>query len=387
MEINKSNNQSSNSTVIIYGDNASPIFAGFSITLSVWIIVFNSFVVLRLLKNKQRLIQNTFTLQILTLSVSDFFVGLTTLPVYVTGFTSDVSYEHCLYRFVILLSAQAVEQFHIFGICINRVSVIYQLTTPRKISGNRGVVAIYLLVNWVVFLAIYSVPFGIWGKYRHTLTICSLNELFQDNYKTYITYSVSFYILFFVLINCIYVTLIIKINFTSRENLEMWSVLTPNKKEVSFHTPNKRNSGTKKCTLSADQVQSQDHSLSDVTTTGVTESKQKSADVMSTDESRKKIIRLLHVAQEGTSEDKTKTHELENVPLNVLVSHQAECAVDMDSQPTTSNDQINSNMCQREHEHQSASSTIPVFMSQRRALSTIGKILDSRWSYTCGHFI
>ena len=75
--------------------------------------------------------------------------------------TSEVSYELCLCNFGLLLTAQAVEQFHIFGICVNRASITCQLSTPMRISENKQGVVIYLLVHWVVFLLIFFVPFEI----------------------------------------------------------------------------------------------------------------------------------------------------------------------------------------------------------------------------------
>ena len=215
MEDQLSNNQSTNSTVKVFGDNASPLFAFLSMMLSLWIIASNLFMLICFVKHRNNLIRSTFTMQILTLSVSDFLVGLSTLPIYVTGITSMVSYELCVFQFVVFISAQAVVLYHIFGICITRLFVVCQLTSPSKMSKKSGHIALYLVISWVVTLGIFSVPFGTWGKYRHRITICSLNEMFQDNYKHYTMYCVSFYIIPTLLTNAVYVAVLVQLRFSS----------------------------------------------------------------------------------------------------------------------------------------------------------------------------
>ena len=358
------NNQSANSTVLIFGDNASPIFVGFSMVISGWIIVLNSFVILSLLKDNKRQINNTFTFQLLTLSLSDVLVGLATLPVYATVFKSGFIYEDCLCRFVLLLSAHAVEQFHIFGICVNRVSVVYQLTTPRKMSRKKVLVMAYLLLNWIIFLTIYSVAFRIWGRYRHKLSICSLNEMFQDDYKTYVKYTVSFYIVPSVLINLVYGALILKIRCTARN--QVLRVLKTNQADENHDATNNKNPRPS-------QSRSQDDSSSDGIHTRVTANMKNTRDTVKTGEFRGKIIKLLHVARAGTTEDVTITRE--HIPLETLVLH--DDATDAECQPEKTNDQIHFKARAGDHvdEHWRDTANKPIFMSHRRALTTMGNYI------------
>ena len=221
MEDQLSYNQSANSTVKIFGDNASPLFAFISIILSLWIIVSNFFVLICFIKHRNRLKRSTFTVQILTLSFSDCFVGLSTLPVYITGFIRMVSYELCVFQFVIFLLAQVVALCHIFGICLTRLFVVCHLTSRAKMSQKTGLIALYLVISWIVSLGIFATPFGVWGKYRHELSICSLNEMFQDNYKVYTTYSISFYIVPTLLTNVLYVAVLVRIRISSRKIIVM----------------------------------------------------------------------------------------------------------------------------------------------------------------------
>lgn len=212
-----SNDQSTNSTGIVYGDNASPAFAFLSLALFSWIIVSNLFVFICFIKHRNRLIKSTFTMQILTLSASDFLVGISALPIYATAFSPKVSFEKCTFRFVFFISAQTVVLFHITGICANRLLIVCQLTPQIKISKSRGRVVALHVINWTLTLGIFSIPFVIWGKYRPHLSICSLNEIFQDNYKLYMTYILSFYSVPSVLTNAVYVAIILKLRFSSRK--------------------------------------------------------------------------------------------------------------------------------------------------------------------------
>ena len=215
MEDQLNNNENTNSTVKVFGDNASPLFVFLSMVLSLWTIASNLFLLICFVKHRNNLIRSTFTMQILTLSVSDFLVGLSTLPIYVTGIISMVSYELCVFQFVVFISAQAVVLCHIFGICITRLFVVCHLTSPPKMSKKRGLITLYLVISWMVTLGIFSVPFGIWGKYRHRISICSLNEMFQDNYKYYTMYCVSFYIIPTLLTNAVYVAVLVQLRFSS----------------------------------------------------------------------------------------------------------------------------------------------------------------------------
>ena len=217
MEYQTNYNQSTNSTVKIFGDNAAPSFIVVSIALSLWIIVANLFVLICFIKHRNSLVKSTFTMQILTLSFSDFLVGLSTVPIYVIGLTTAVSYELCVFKFVIFLSAQVVALCHIFGICLTRLFVVCQLTSRTKVSQKTRLIALYLVISWIVTLGLMAIPFGLWGKYRQELSICSLNEIFQDNYKVSTVYLVNFYTFPTVLTNVIYIGVLVKIRISSRK--------------------------------------------------------------------------------------------------------------------------------------------------------------------------
>ena len=212
------NNQSANGTVRTFGDNASPVFAVFSMTFSLWIVISNLFVLICLIKHRKNLIKNTFTMQILTLSANDFLAGISTIPVYITSFTTNVCYELCIFRLIVFASAQVVVLFHILGICVSRLFIVCQITVPRlRIVNRKGIIIMLLVINWIVGLGIFGVPYATWGKYRQRLTTCSLNEMFQDNYKIYTTYSSSIYLIPSLLTNAVYVAIIVKLRFNTRK--------------------------------------------------------------------------------------------------------------------------------------------------------------------------
>ena len=217
---NTTNNQSTNNTytsVRIYGDNASPAFAGFSMICSAWIIVTNIFVLICFVKHRKIMNQSTFTIQILTLSFNDLMAGISTLPVYITSFTPEITYEYCMFRFVLILSAQVVVLFHILGICVYRFLVVCQATSPLPRRNQGRLIVIYVLVIWIVILIILTSAFLIWGKYRHVLSICSLNEMFQENYKTMVICSIVLFIVPAVFTNVMYLAMILRLCFIARK--------------------------------------------------------------------------------------------------------------------------------------------------------------------------
>ena len=214
MELN--GNTSENSTVVIYGDNASPAFAVISMILSIWIIVANSFVVVCFISHRTVLTKSTFTFQILTLSVNDLIAGVSTLPVYITIFKEDTSYSLCVFRFLLFLSAQVIVLFHLLGICMYRLFIVFHVNAPLLETRKRGRTVAYLITCWVVILSFLILPFLIWGKYRHKITICSLNEMLQDNYKVFISYYIIFCIVPFLLTNGLYVVIILKLCFSKQ---------------------------------------------------------------------------------------------------------------------------------------------------------------------------
>ena len=220
MDIGNNNNQSTNNTITsvrIYGDNASPAFGGFSMICSAWIIVTNIFVLVCFVKHRKLMHKNTFTIQILTLSFNDLMAGISTLPVYITTFTTEITYEFCMFRFVLILSAQVVVLFHILGICVYRFLVVCQATSPLPRRNQGRLIVIYVLVIWIVILSLFSSAFSIWGKYRHELSICSLNEMFQENYKTMVVYSIALFTVPTVFTNVIYFAMILRLCFIARK--------------------------------------------------------------------------------------------------------------------------------------------------------------------------
>ena len=230
MESDGSGNQSRNTsnTVIIYGDNASPVFASFSILLSTWIIVANIIILSCFIRHKNKVMNSSFAFQILTLSLNDLIVGVSTIPVYISSFAAQTGFEFCAFRLVLFMSAQVVVLFHILGLCLNRLFIVFQASKPLRRPKKRGLILSYLFITWMITLIIFTLPFFIWGKYRRKLSICSLNEMFQDSYKVVVSYCLVFYVAPFVLTNVAYLVIILKLTYSTRkitplnsENVEM----------------------------------------------------------------------------------------------------------------------------------------------------------------------
>lgn len=220
METGFDGNQSAdmnNTFIKLYGDKALPAFAGLSMVCSAWIIITNVFVLTCFVKHRKVLIKSTFMIQILTLGINDLIVGISILPVYVISFTAEITYEFCIFRLVLFVSAQAVVLFHILGICVYRYLTLRKATVPQRRRNQGHLILIYELVIWIVVLIFNTSVFLIWGKYRHTLRICSLNEILQNNFKTIIIYWVCLFIVPAVLTNFIYLAMIVRLCFYVRK--------------------------------------------------------------------------------------------------------------------------------------------------------------------------
>ena len=210
MNYSLDNNQSTNSTPIVYGDNASPLFVLFSIILSIWIIIFNTFVLVCFIQNRKILLKTTFAIQICQLCVCDLYVGFSTMPVYISGFSKGVKFEFCAFSFILFISSQVIVLFHILGICAYRLRVVSRVMTPYSLKAEKkGYLLIYIIINGVICIGIFTVPFLIWGNYRQKVYLCSLPEIFTEAYKSALTYCILFYIVPALLTNAVYIAIII----------------------------------------------------------------------------------------------------------------------------------------------------------------------------------
>ena len=220
MEIGFDSTQIANNTntsLKTYGNKASPAFVGFSMICSAWIIITNAFVLICFVNHRKIMMKSTFSIQILTLSFNDLMAGISTLLVYFTSFITEVTYKFCIFRFVLFVSAQVVVLFHILGICVYRFLTVRQATLPQRRRNQGLLIVIYVLVIWIVTLIILTSTFLIWGKYRYTLDMCSLNEIFQNNYKTVLTYWFCLFIVPAVFTNVMYLAMIIRLCFYARK--------------------------------------------------------------------------------------------------------------------------------------------------------------------------
>ena len=237
-------NESSNLTDVLkkYDSSVVPEFAYFSIIVSLWTIVSNLFILICFIKHQHIINGNSFTFQVLTLIVGDVLAGFSSIPVFVTAFDLEIRFELCAFQYVAFLSTQNLLLFHILGICVNRLIIVNHAAKQVKTTCRRKLIIVYLCIIWILIVLIFTLPFFIWiKKYERTITECSMNELFQDNYKAVVIYYVSFFVVPFILTNVVYVTIILKIRYSvqitpppSRSELE--------ENELISHTPKQINS-------------------------------------------------------------------------------------------------------------------------------------------------
>lgn len=378
MEIYIDRNQSTNSSFIIHGDNASPVYAAISMIFSAWIIISNLFILICLIKHRNTLIQSTFTLQILTLSASDFLVGLSTLTLYLTTFTKNVSYNICCFKIVITLSAQAVEQIHILGICITRLLIVAQMTSPKTISKNTGTVVIFLTINWIINVCIFSVPFWIWAKYRNTLVICSVNEIFQDNYKLYAIYASAIYAVTALTINAVYISMIVKLGLFSRKNTFLNSRNVKSKMYIEEQRLSPEFSSEGPIVMTNKFVAEQPYSqrldiLKSSYLNSNTDTKLR-INAEPADDYRREG--QMFARQDGTGEDaREENQKAETEPQAIRTISNQVSPIDGKDNHRTSTEYENDSWTKFNTATQSRKSNRPSFRSQSKALTTIGNYL------------
>ena len=159
-------------------------------SVSIWIVLANALVLTCLVVSRHAL-TNFVNLQIMTFSVTDTLVGLSAIPVTMT-FKIVMSFPYfwpcasVLYGYSV---AQAATLYHAFVICIHRLMTIKRCTGRLETNPRRmyRTLLIQISIPWIEALIIVAIPFLVFGKHDAILPGCSLNTVFEDNYKAAMT--------------------------------------------------------------------------------------------------------------------------------------------------------------------------------------------------------
>ena len=133
-------------------ERAPESLIGIILLCCIWIVVVNILVFLLLLFNRKSL-KHFVTLQLLCLSMTDFLVGATAIPVAMTYYITSAfpSAKTCAGIMFGYIVAQLASLFHVFAICLHRfVTIKYKISSSHN-SGEGMVKRIlyHILVVWI----------------------------------------------------------------------------------------------------------------------------------------------------------------------------------------------------------------------------------------------
>lgn len=162
------------------------------------IIFLNVFVVALVLKlGFKKINKNPFNVQIMSLIVSDFMVGVTLLPTQITYFLGHQADLDCGVRCGVFMISYMASLLHVCVICLDRWWIIYfNKTQTRKQLFPR---CMFLLFGtWVAAFLIEFIPFVLWRE--ENTGVCSIANVFGDYYNEAFGYQVCTHI---AVISCI----------------------------------------------------------------------------------------------------------------------------------------------------------------------------------------
>lgn len=165
------------------------ILIAFLLLVCIWIIVINALVFTCLLMSRHAL-KNFVNIQMLSFSLTDFFVGVCAIPVTLTYqiTTAFPYFEACAGIFYGYCISQTANLLHAFGICIHRIVIIKRCAGRKETNPDSMLMTLLLqiLMIWVLSVFLVSIPFGLYGRFGEQLNECSLNTLFGDNYIKFV---------------------------------------------------------------------------------------------------------------------------------------------------------------------------------------------------------
>ncbi|XP_023246622.1 trace amine-associated receptor 6-like [Copidosoma floridanum] len=140
-----------------------------------------------------KLLSVTSNQLILSLAISDFFVGFALFYDLIFLIEQSLNYYKflCLLRYVIVCGACMTSFFNILAVAINRyVAIAYPLKYPKYLTRKKTNAMIG--INWCAALIISTIPFY-WNEYQSTQECISINFIPRCDSSTDIFYYLAEY--------------------------------------------------------------------------------------------------------------------------------------------------------------------------------------------------
>ena len=148
------------------------------ISISTWIIVANSTVLFCLVTSRNAL-KNNVNVQLLSLSLTDLLVGITTIPgIFFPILFQNTKYETCALMMYLYIFSQSATICHTLLIGVNRLLAIKRKT---NVEDSFTTIVLQILAVWgccFLFSGIHLLSFARFGE---TVERCSSVYLFGDN--------------------------------------------------------------------------------------------------------------------------------------------------------------------------------------------------------------
>ena len=150
------------------------------LSISAWIIIANGLVFVCLVSSRNAL-KNNVNVQLLSLSLTDMLVGITTIPGVLKSIPKFYSnYELCAVVLYLYMVAQTATLYHTLLICMHRLLAIKGKTN----HANFKAVLWQTIVVWFGSLLFYTIHFLTFARFGETgLVQCSFYYLFADDYR------------------------------------------------------------------------------------------------------------------------------------------------------------------------------------------------------------
>ena len=191
--INMENNTSNNSILYTvsglsqYSIIGMAIVSGAFLIICLWIIVLNGLLILCFWINKHES-WISHSKNILSITIIDLLVGLTTLLAYLTSMATDINRYECLVSMGSCLASQTSTSLNVLRFCVTRFYAISKNSVKRE--SPTSMVVVQTIVIWIVSVAIIIIPLTLWSGTELVLKHCTWGYLFPTH-----RYAVNIYIL------------------------------------------------------------------------------------------------------------------------------------------------------------------------------------------------
>ena len=172
-----------------------------------WIILINCLVFVCLILHRSAM-KSFVNLQLLSFSITDILVGITAIPGSLTYYITP-NIEVCSVIMCAYFVAQTATLYHAFVICLHRyITVKYRhIHTKKKCKGQLKRIITHVIVIWLSSIVLVAIPVACYARFDQSITECSLNGLFKDNYLKFLAVINAVFLLPQMGMNAVYICL------------------------------------------------------------------------------------------------------------------------------------------------------------------------------------